>query len=76
MISAERLQQILEYAQALEMAAKYGRGNKSDTADIVLALQELQAYRQFDPKLRDGDWEPPKPRPRGSQRSPQQRKVA
>lgn len=44
-MTGDRLQQVLEYAQALEMAAQYGIGNKQDTADIVAALQELQAYR-------------------------------
>lgn len=43
----DRLQQIIDYAKALEQAAKYGIGNVKDTADIVKALQELQAYRQL-----------------------------
>lgn len=40
-----RLQQLLDYATALKLMAEYGRGNVRDTADIVKALQELQAYR-------------------------------
>lgn len=69
----DRLQQIIDYAKALEQAARYGIGNVKDTAEIVSALEELQAYRQFDPKLRNGDFDPPKPKPRNPQKKPQQR---
>jgi lactate dehydrogenase-like 2-hydroxyacid dehydrogenase len=43
-MNAARLQQILDYAKALKVAAQYGRGSVKDTADIVKALEELQAY--------------------------------
>lgn len=40
----KRLNEILDYARALEQLALNGRGNVADTRDIVKALQELQAY--------------------------------
>ena len=64
-----RLQQLVDYAKALEMAAQYGIGNVRDTADIVKALEELQALRTFSVD--------PKPRPKVTQlKKPQPKKVA
>lgn len=42
-----RLAQLLDYAQALKVAAEHYSGNVADTRDIVKALEELQAYQQM-----------------------------
>lgn len=44
MITDSRLKELIDYARALHVMAVHGRGNVKDTADIVKALQELQAY--------------------------------
>lgn len=48
----QRLQQLIDYARALAVMARHGRGNLKDTADILRALEELRAYRQFNPNQR------------------------
>lgn len=45
----QRLQQLIDYARALAVMAKHGRGNVKDTADILRALYELRAWREFNP---------------------------
>lgn len=49
-MTASRLQQLIDYAVALALMAENGRGNLEDTADIVRALQELQAMREMERK--------------------------
>lgn len=44
-MDAKRLQQITDYARALEQLAIHERGNIADTRDIVKALEELEAYQ-------------------------------
>lgn len=51
-MTSHRLEQLLDYARALEQCALHGRGNIADTRDLVKALQELEAYRQMWPSMR------------------------
>lgn len=73
---ADRLAQLIDYARGLAVMAENGRGNIKDTADIVRALEELQAYHEFLPNVT------PMPRPKRSAtptpppRPPRQRKTA
>ena len=46
-ISTQRLHQIRIYADALAIRAAYADGNITDTRDIVRALDELIARREF-----------------------------
>lgn len=68
-IDDKRLQQLIDYARALSVMAEIGRGNIKDTADILHALEELQALRTFE--------QAPKPRPKVTpMKKPTPRRVA
>lgn len=50
MISDARLKELIDYARALHVLSLHGRGNVKDTREILDALHELQAAREFGAK--------------------------